>query len=79
MKDHHMDPMDAIKAHTDLNSQFSVGIHFETFQLTDEGFDEPRMTFNRLWNEASSTLQTKFIAPEFGKTYTISPIGKGPQ
>jgi L-ascorbate metabolism protein UlaG (beta-lactamase superfamily) len=41
MKHHHMDPEDAVKAHLDLGEPQSIGMHFGTFQLTDEGIDEP--------------------------------------
>ncbi len=41
MKFHHMDPEDAVKAHIDLGAARSIGMHFGTFQLTDEGIDEP--------------------------------------
>ncbi len=41
MKMHHMNPEEAVMAHKDLGSGFSFGMHFGTFQLTDEGYDEP--------------------------------------
>lgn len=41
LKTVHLNPEEAVKAHLDLASKQSVAIHFGTFQLTDEGFDEP--------------------------------------
>lgn len=41
MKESHMNPEEAVKAHLDLKSKNSVGIHFGTFRLTDEGIDDP--------------------------------------
>lgn len=41
MKVHHMGPKEAVQAHLDLGAARSVGMHFGTFQLTDEGIDEP--------------------------------------
>ncbi len=41
MKYYHMDPEEAVRAHLDLGAKLSVGMHFGTFQLTDEGIDEP--------------------------------------
>ena len=41
MKDMHMNPEDAVLAHNDLNSKQSIGMHFGTFQLTDEGINDP--------------------------------------
>ena len=37
----HMDPAEAVQAHHDLGARHSVGMHFGTFQLTDEPVDEP--------------------------------------
>jgi len=37
----HMNPNEAITAHGDLKAKQSIAIHFGTFQLTDEGIDEP--------------------------------------
>lgn len=41
MKDMHMNPEDAVLAHLDLEAQESLGMHFGTFQLTNEGIDTP--------------------------------------
>ncbi len=37
----HMDPADAVQAHLTLGARRSVGMHFGTFQLTDEAIDAP--------------------------------------
>jgi L-ascorbate metabolism protein UlaG (beta-lactamase superfamily) len=37
----HMGPDEAVKAHQILESKQSIGIHFGTFRLSDEGIDEP--------------------------------------
>lgn len=42
MKDMHMNPDDAVMAHLDLGTPLSIGMHFGTFQLTDEGIDDPK-------------------------------------
>ncbi len=41
MKDLHMNPDDAVKAHLDLGSKKSLAMHYGTFQLTDEAIDDP--------------------------------------
>lgn len=41
MKYYHLDPEEAVKAHIDLGATRTIGMHFGTFQLTDEGIDEP--------------------------------------
>jgi L-ascorbate metabolism protein UlaG (beta-lactamase superfamily) len=41
MKDAHMNPEEAVQAHLDLQSKKTMGIHFGTWQLTDEGMQDP--------------------------------------
>jgi L-ascorbate metabolism protein UlaG (beta-lactamase superfamily) len=41
MRDVHTNPEDAVIAHLDLLSKLSIGMHFGTFQLTDEGINDP--------------------------------------
>jgi L-ascorbate metabolism protein UlaG (beta-lactamase superfamily) len=41
MKNHHINPEEAVQAHIDLGSMQSVAIHWGTFMLTDEPLDEP--------------------------------------
>ena len=41
MRNVHMNPDDAVRAHLDLNAAQSVGMHWGTFQLTDEAIDQP--------------------------------------
>jgi N-acyl-phosphatidylethanolamine-hydrolysing phospholipase D len=41
MKEHHMNPEDAVLAHRELGTRESIAIHWGTFQLTDEALDEP--------------------------------------
>ncbi len=43
MKDYHMNPAEAVQAFQDLESKRAIGIHQGTFQLTDEGIDEPTL------------------------------------
>jgi len=37
----HMNPDEAVQAHLDLGAPESIGMHYGTFQLTNEGIDEP--------------------------------------
>ena len=41
MGSQHMNPADAVQAHRDLGARLSLGLHWGTFQLTDEGIDVP--------------------------------------
>lgn len=41
MKGNHMNPAEAVQAMLDLEARFAIGIHFGTWQLTDEAIDAP--------------------------------------
>ena len=41
MKNHHINPEEAVKAHKDLRARKSIAMHWGTFPLTDEPLDEP--------------------------------------
>lgn len=43
----HMNPDEAVRAHLDVRARRSLGMHFGTFQLTDEGIDEPLRALER--------------------------------
>lgn len=41
MKAQHVDPGEAVKIHQNVQARRSIGIHWGTFELTDESLDEP--------------------------------------
>jgi L-ascorbate metabolism protein UlaG (beta-lactamase superfamily) len=41
MRDQHIDPDEAVRAHLALGATVSLGMHFGTFPLADEGMDDP--------------------------------------
>jgi hypothetical protein len=43
----HLSPADALKAHQLVGAATSVAIHFGTFQLGDDGIDEPVQLLHR--------------------------------
>lgn len=42
METQHLNPAEAVKAMRDLGAADAIGLHWGTFQLTDEGWDTPR-------------------------------------
>ncbi len=65
MQTMHMDPEEAIWAHKDLKSRYSIGMHYGTFQLTNESIDEPK-------TKLGMHLKKEGISPE---TFLLLPIG----
>jgi N-acyl-phosphatidylethanolamine-hydrolysing phospholipase D len=47
MKDHHMNPEEAVQAHIDLRAKKSLAIHFGTFRLTDESYEDPVLDLDK--------------------------------
>ncbi|EQC52502.1 MBL fold metallo-hydrolase [Bacteriovorax sp. DB6_IX] len=70
MKQQHINPQEAIQAHVDLKSKQSIGIHFGTFQLTDEGIDEPENDLLKQM-EIMGLGKNEFIVPKNGQSFKI--------
>lgn len=67
MKPLHMNPTEATAAHKDLGAKLSIGMHYGTFQLSAEGFDQPSKDLkNALVKE--DFLQGSFILLQEGET-----------
>jgi len=67
MRDQHMNPEDAVRAHLDLDAKVSVGTHFGCFQLTDEGIDDPPREL-ALARERLGVVPEAFQVLETGET-----------
>jgi L-ascorbate metabolism protein UlaG (beta-lactamase superfamily) len=68
MKHYHMDPSDAVLAHQILGAKKSLAMHFGTFQLTDEGIDEPALDLMKAL-EAEKISSGVFIVPDQGESF----------
>ncbi len=70
----HMDPAEAVQAHRALGAHRSVGMHFGTFQLTDEAIDAPLLALAAA-REAAGLDEAAFTTHGFGETrcYTLDP------
>jgi L-ascorbate metabolism protein UlaG (beta-lactamase superfamily) len=66
MKTFHMNPEDAVEAHVDLQSQWSVGIHLGTFRLGDEAYEQPAIDLLKAL-ERKGLDPSCFTVPDFGQ------------
>lgn len=72
MKAMHVNPEDAVKAHQDLHSRQSIGIHFGTFQLTDEAIEEPEIELEKaLKNEGISLDRFETLKPGESRVFEL--------
>ena len=77
----HMNPEEAVRAHCDVRARVSIGMHFGTFQLTDEGIDEPLQALVAARIEHGVSPDA-FRVLDFGETLTLPPpppLGAGLQ
>lgn len=57
MKSMHVNPAEAVEAHKDLQAKQSIGMHFGTFQLSSEEFDQPA-------RDLAQAVKQSNLAPE---------------
>ena len=72
MKDIHLNPAEAVRAHIDLNSEQSLDMHFGVFQLTWEPVDQPVTDLNAAL-QANQIDAKRFWALEPGQAHVITP------
>lgn len=66
----HLNPEQAVLAHLDLRSQLTMGIHFGTFQLTNESISQPLEDLEKA--KKVHSINETFFAPNFGEYREIS-------
>ncbi len=71
LRQHHMNPEEAVRAHLELRPRHSLGMHFGTFQLTDEAIDAPVSALRQAQAVAGVT-QHDFDILGFGETREYS-------
>jgi L-ascorbate metabolism protein UlaG (beta-lactamase superfamily) len=67
MRQQHVNPQEAVRAHLDLQPRRSLGMHFGTFQLTDEAIDAPTLAVRQAKAEAG-IAEADFDVLAFGET-----------
>ncbi len=62
----HVDPEEAVQIHLDVGARHSVGMHWGTFQLTDEALDEPPRALAAALKKHGVSAETFFLM-QFGE------------
>jgi L-ascorbate metabolism protein UlaG (beta-lactamase superfamily) len=75
MHPQHMNPEEAVKAHMDLASELSIGIHHATVQLTDEAIDEPAAALARALGQ-QGIEQQRFLVLDPGEGIDVSSLAQ---
>jgi L-ascorbate metabolism protein UlaG (beta-lactamase superfamily) len=70
MRDQHMNPDEAVRAHIDLEAELSIATHFGCFQLTDEGIDAPLQELETA-RRSRRVDAARFRALETGETLLV--------
>ena len=72
MRDHHMNPAEAVRALIDCGGEFALAHHHGTFQLTDEPIDAPALGLMEALNAAAISPQ-RFAALQPGQVWQHVP------
>jgi L-ascorbate metabolism protein UlaG (beta-lactamase superfamily) len=66
----HCDPAEAVRIHQEAGARLSIGIHWGTFPLTDEGREDPPAELTRAL-EAAGVPPTAFRCLSPGESVTV--------
>jgi L-ascorbate metabolism protein UlaG (beta-lactamase superfamily) len=62
-----MNPAEAVKAHVDLGSKQSIGMHMGTFRMSTEAIDQPQVDLKMALLKAGIP-ESKFLTLHEGET-----------
>ncbi|QNQ08242.1 MBL fold metallo-hydrolase [Sphingomonas alpina] len=68
----HVNPAEAVQILHDVDAAHALGIHWGTFQLTDEAREEPRLALVAALSAAGISPE-RFVAAEAGASYDFAP------
>lgn len=71
MRIHHVDPAEALRIHQDLGARQSLGVHWGTFEVSDEALDVPPRELAAARREAGIDAE-EFVVLRVGETRLIS-------
>ena len=77
MTPQHVNPEEAVRIHQDLGAKRSLGIHWGTFQLTDEALDEPPRKLAEAL-QAQGLGAQEFSVTAIGETLRLPPRTRRP-
>ena len=66
----HMNPDEAVRAHLELHSQRSIGIHFGLIDNAGESFEAPPNDLVEA-RRAHGVAATDFVAPHYGQVFSV--------
>jgi N-acyl-phosphatidylethanolamine-hydrolysing phospholipase D len=72
MSNQHVNPAEAVKIHQDIGAKRSLGVHWGTFELTDEPLDEPPRSLAIEARSAGLAAQEFFVLA-VGETRLVAP------
>ncbi len=75
MRRNHVDPSEAVRAHLDIRPRRSLGMHFGTFQLTDEAIDAPVVALREA-RAGAGVAEHEFDVLEFGEPREFATAAK---
>jgi N-acyl-phosphatidylethanolamine-hydrolysing phospholipase D len=80
MKNQHVNPAEAVQIHRDLGAKRSLGVHWGTFNLTDEALDAPPLALAQARRELG-VADTDFVLIALGQTWQLPrrPTAPTPQ
>lgn len=73
MKDVHLSPEEAVRAHRELNASTSVAIHFGTFQLAAESQEQQLQDLNETLDRVEGS-RPEFWVLDFGEGREVPPL-----
>ena len=76
MASQHADPAEAVQIFKDIGAPIALGIHWGTFQLTDEARDAPKEEL-AVALEGAGIMKDRFIAAEPGEVFDFPDAGQG--
>jgi N-acyl-phosphatidylethanolamine-hydrolysing phospholipase D len=75
MAQQHVDPAEAVQIHQDLGAKRSIGMHWGTFELTDESLDQPPIDLATA-RAALGLAADAFSTLAIGETVRLPPRGR---